>query len=137
MKFETKYNLKQRVWVIIKKRVDVRHTCPTCGGGKKFTTTSSGTRSGAVAPEVKTIRCPECYGKGYITEWGERWVPEKGIIDDIHLSTIRGSLYVQYGCYPAPVEAGGWPDWRYTNFDEKNVYATKSQAMKAIKEKSK
>lgn len=67
MKIETKYNLGDHVYPIVRSGYNGFKICETCNGNGSVT----------INKTEKTISCPDCYGRG----GAEQWIEERWMVD--------------------------------------------------------
>lgn len=130
MKFESKYNLNQRVWSIGRRPDNKTVKCEACNGIGKITLLNN-----------KETHCPECYGRCTNTIYGvTKWFvsdesykigqcraeitsfKKTGCFDNIgEYNPEKMEKLYQYMCYETGIGSG-------SIHDEDTIYPTKEEA---------
>lgn len=70
MNIKTRFDLGQKVWLIVNASRNMKPNCSFCDGVGKVFIEGAGKK-------VVSQKCPECYGHGYISKYSpEEWKPE-------------------------------------------------------------
>lgn len=137
MIFESKFNFKDKVWLIRQERESVFIFCEACSGIGKIT-----------LKDNKERYCPECYGRKGKTVWKELlWVPNRSLtIGQIRIRATNFKSYgkfnnvgepsnntkieIEYMAYETGIDSG-------STYYETNLFATIEEAKKECDKRNK